>query len=56
MPRGFTDPIAAIRGGLVVSCQAEPGDPLDDAGMMAALARSAQIGGARGIRAREVKI
>ncbi|MFL5879615.1 MAG: N-acetylmannosamine-6-phosphate 2-epimerase [Actinomycetota bacterium] len=40
-----------LRGGLVVSCQAPPGDPLHGPTYMAALARAAVLGGAVGIRA-----
>jgi len=40
-----------IRGGLVVSCQAPAGSPLRDPLHMAAMARAAMAGGARGIRA-----
>jgi len=40
-----------LRGGLVVSCQAPPGDPLHGATFMAAMARAAVLGGAVGIRA-----
>lgn len=42
---------AAIRGGLVVSCQAPPGSPLAGTEHMVALARAAEQGGAQGIRA-----
>ncbi len=45
------DILAAIRGGLIVSCQARPGSPLRSPEIMAAMARAASIGGARGIRA-----
>ncbi len=44
--------IAALRGTVVVSCQAYPGDPLDDPDSMARLAQSAVRGGASAIRAR----
>ncbi|MFC2076753.1 N-acetylmannosamine-6-phosphate 2-epimerase [candidate division KSB1 bacterium] len=54
MGQRVLDPIEAIRGRLVVSCQAEPGEPLDDPGIMAGLAHSAALGDAGGIRAREV--
>lgn len=40
-----------LRGGLVVSCQALPHEPLFGAGIMARLAVAAQAGGAVGIRA-----
>lgn len=43
--------IASLRGGLIVSCQAAPTDPLFGAHHMAAMARAAQMGGAIGIRA-----
>lgn len=45
------DILTAIRGGLIVSCQAKPGSPLRSPEIMAAMARAASIGGARGIRA-----
>ena len=40
-----------LHGGLVVSCQAPPGDPLHGPAFMAAMARAAVLGGAVGIRA-----
>lgn len=40
-----------LRGGLIVSCQAYPGEPLQDAHAMSLMAQSAVIGGAVGIRA-----
>ncbi|MBC7187128.1 MAG: putative N-acetylmannosamine-6-phosphate 2-epimerase [Calditrichaeota bacterium] len=43
--------LAAIRGGLIVSCQADPGDPLDEPAIMAAMAKAAAAGGAVAIRA-----
>lgn len=45
------DLFARIRGGLIVSCQAQPGDALYGSQFMAAMAASAVRGGARGIRA-----
>jgi N-acylglucosamine-6-phosphate 2-epimerase len=43
--------ITRLRAGLVVSCQAEPHEPLHGAAIMAAMARAAVEGGAVGIRA-----
>lgn len=42
---------AKLRGGLIVSCQALPGEPLFGADIMARLAVAAERGGAVGIRA-----
>lgn len=42
--------LARLSGGLVVSCQARPGEPLHGAAMMAAMARAAVAGGAVGVR------
>jgi N-acylglucosamine-6-phosphate 2-epimerase len=42
--------LARLRGGLIVSCQARPGSPLRDVGMIAALAQCAERGGAAGVR------
>lgn len=39
-----------MRGGIVVSCQARPGNPLEGAETMALMARAAELGGARGVR------
>jgi N-acylglucosamine-6-phosphate 2-epimerase len=47
----FDDRYAGLRGRLVVSCQAYPGEPLRDAHVMTLMARAAQRGGAAGIRA-----
>lgn len=54
----FTDPdltksplIRSLKGGLIVSCQAEAHEPLHGADHMAAMARAAVEGGAVGIRA-----
>ena len=43
--------LAAIKGKLVVSCQASKGDPLDDLDTLGRLARSVLLGGAAGLRA-----
>jgi putative N-acetylmannosamine-6-phosphate epimerase len=43
--------IAALRGGLVISCQAPEGSPLRHPSHMAAMARAAELAGAVGIRA-----
>lgn len=43
--------IEALRGGLVVSCQAYPGEPMRDPRVMTAVALAAVQGGALGIRA-----
>ncbi|MER6948212.1 N-acetylmannosamine-6-phosphate 2-epimerase [Nonomuraea sp. NPDC000554] len=40
-----------LRGAVVVSCQAPEGNPLRTPAHMAAMARAAELGGARGIRA-----
>jgi N-acylglucosamine-6-phosphate 2-epimerase len=40
-----------LRGGLIVSCQAAPGSPMDRPDILAAFARCAVEGGAAGIRA-----
>ncbi len=44
--------VTALRGGLIVSCQAEPGGPLDAPATMAALAVAVVHAGAVAIRAR----
>lgn len=43
--------IESLRGRLIVSCQAYPGEPLRDADVMRRMAEAAVIGGAAGIRA-----
>ncbi|MFC7547880.1 N-acetylmannosamine-6-phosphate 2-epimerase [Plantactinospora sp. GCM10030261] len=48
-------PLEAIRGGLIVSCQADPGEPLDHPEHIVALARSALAGGAVAIRAKGLR-
>ncbi|MGV9800311.1 N-acetylmannosamine-6-phosphate 2-epimerase [Mycobacterium sp. NPDC003449] len=47
----MTDPIRAIAGGLIVSCQAYPGEPLRHPETMAQMAKAVVAGGAVGIRA-----
>lgn len=42
--------IAQLAGGLIVSCQAYPGEPMRNPETMAQIARAAEIGGARAIR------
>lgn len=42
--------IDRLAGGLIVSCQAYPGEPMRDPRTMAQIARAAVIGGAAGIR------
>ncbi|MGA1774850.1 MAG: hypothetical protein ACO4BW_04380, partial [Nitriliruptoraceae bacterium] len=43
--------VTALRGGLVVSCQALPDEPLHGAAIMAAMARAVVAGGACAVRA-----
>lgn len=45
------DVLARLRGGVVVSCQAYPGEPMRHPETMAQVAESAALGGAVGIRA-----
>jgi len=47
---GGSGALAAIAGGLVVSCQAPPGHPLSTPSVIARLARCAVLGGAAGVR------
>ncbi|MBA2247747.1 MAG: N-acetylmannosamine-6-phosphate 2-epimerase [Chloroflexia bacterium] len=42
--------LTRLNGGLVVSCGARPGNPLEGAETMARMARAAELGGARGVR------
>lgn len=49
--QGFLAWLAPLRGGLIVSCQADEGSPLRDARIMAAMAQAVVRGGARAIRA-----
>jgi N-acylglucosamine-6-phosphate 2-epimerase len=48
------DVIERLRGGLTVSCQAEPASPLRNPLVMAAMAGAAELGGATTIRAQGV--
>ena len=50
-----TDILKAIQGGLVVSCQALPDEPLHSSFIMGRMARAAKWGGAKGIRANTVE-
>ena len=45
------DILETLRGGLVVSCQAYPGEPMQNTQIMTAVAQAAVLGGAIGIRA-----
>ncbi|MCX4728950.1 N-acetylmannosamine-6-phosphate 2-epimerase [Streptomyces sp. NPDC090052] len=46
----------ALRGRLIVSCQAPPGDPMRETGTLVRLARSAAAGGAAAVRANEPEV
>lgn len=46
----LTDPLELLRGGLIVSCQAYPGEAMRDPRTMAQVAAAALVGGAAGIR------
>lgn len=48
---GTAEVLAALRGGVVVSCQAPEGSPLRQPSIMAAMAQAAALAGAVGIRA-----
>ena len=48
------DVLERLRGGLAVSCQAEPANPLRNPLVMAAMAGAAELGGATAIRAQGV--
>ncbi|MFF2327995.1 MULTISPECIES: N-acetylmannosamine-6-phosphate 2-epimerase [unclassified Streptomyces] len=46
----------SLRGSLIVSCQAPPGDPMRETGTLVRLARSAVAGGAAAVRANEPEV
>lgn len=50
-----TEIMEALKGNLVVSCQALPGEPLHSSFIMGRLAYAAYLGGAKGIRANSVE-
>ncbi|UCC67823.1 MAG: N-acetylmannosamine-6-phosphate 2-epimerase [Armatimonadota bacterium] len=50
------DVIEQLKGGLIVSCQAEEGEPFYAPESMARFAKSAELGGAVGVRAKEPDI
>jgi len=50
------DVLTSIKGGLIVSCQAEDGSPFFQPESMARFAMAAELGGAVGIRAKEPDI
>jgi N-acylglucosamine-6-phosphate 2-epimerase len=47
------DAISRLKGGIIISCQAEGDDPFNRPEYIALFARAAEMGGAVGIRARE---
>ena len=47
----YLKPVEQLKGRLVVSCQARPGNPVKGPRFMSAFAAAAQLGGAGGIRA-----
>lgn len=47
----MTDPVQTLAGGLIVSCQAYPGEPLRHPETMAQMAEAVVAGGAAGVRA-----
>ncbi|MGW1225810.1 N-acetylmannosamine-6-phosphate 2-epimerase [Streptomyces sp. NPDC001478] len=50
------DLAAALRGRLIVSCQAPPGDPMRETSTLVRLARAAAAGGGAAIRANEPEV
>ena len=53
MEKKFT--IEKMRGGIIVSCQALPDEPLYGSDIMAKMAKAAEIGGAVGVRANTIE-
>ena len=51
----MNDALEALRGGLVVSVQAPEESPLAASSHLAAMARAAELGGAAGIRAQDIR-
>ncbi|MCK8467880.1 putative N-acetylmannosamine-6-phosphate 2-epimerase [Microbacterium sp. KSW4-16] len=51
----FTDTLERLRGGLIVSCQAYPGEAMRDPRTMAQVAAAAVVGGAAGIRVQGIE-
>jgi N-acylglucosamine-6-phosphate 2-epimerase len=49
-----TDSLTLVKGGLVVSCQAYPGEPMQQPAVMAAVAQAVVRGGAVGVRAQGI--
>lgn len=49
-PKASGATLDALRGGLIISCQADPGSPFRDPVIIAAFARAAEIGGAQAVR------
>ena len=49
-PRDTRELLDSLRGGVIVSCQARPGNPLHGPDLMAIMARAAELGGARALR------
>ncbi len=42
--------LESLRGGLIISCQADPGSPFRDSSIIAAFAKAAEVGGAQAVR------
>ncbi|MDN5726584.1 MAG: N-acetylmannosamine-6-phosphate 2-epimerase [Propionibacteriales bacterium] len=50
----MNDVLSRLQGGLVVSCQAYPGEPMRDSRTMTQIAQACVVGGAAGIRAQGI--